>query len=93
MFDIAKLTGLVGDLLGNTLQRPGIDALTEQLGALGIDPQIFEGMDAQQILETLEGQGFDLSGIDPNELLALGSETDLNSIMPDIIDRITDRAA
>ncbi len=93
MLDLAKLAGLVGDLFGETAERPGMDAITGQLDALGIDPATLEGLDAQQILETLQAQGIDLSGLDPSELVALGSETGLDSIVPALIERITDRAA
>lgn len=93
MLDLARLTGLVGDLFGETTDRPEIGDITDQLGALGIDPATLEGMDAQQILETLQAQGIDLTGLDPSELVALGSQTGLDGIVPALVDRITDRAA
>ena len=93
MFDMAKLTGLVGDLFHGPAEQPGLDVIAGQLGALGIDPATLEGMDPQQILDTLQAQGVDLSNFDTSELLQLGSETGLDSIMPGLIERITDRAA
>jgi hypothetical protein len=93
MMDFARLAGMVTDLLGSAAERPELAALTDQLGALGIDPTALEGLDGEQLLSALEAQGFDLTNVDTGELLALAEQDGLEGILPGLMEHITNRAA
>ena len=62
----------LGDMLGGL---GGMDAITEKLGAAGIDPSSLAGMDAESVKTLLADKGIDLSmlegmGLSVEDLIA-----------------------
>lgn len=57
MLDLARLTGMVGGLLGQDAGRPGIDVLADKLGELGFDPSMLDNGKYQEILTQFQEQG------------------------------------
>lgn len=66
----------IGDMLGKAAgSLGGMDAITEKLGAAGIDPSALAGMDAEAVKTMLADKGIDLSmlegmGLSVDDLIA-----------------------
>ena len=93
MLDLARLTGMVGGLLGQDAERPGIDVFADKLGELGFDPSMLDGVEPQEILTQLQEQGIDIANIAPCDLGNLIDQNALDGVLPDLLERYKDTAA
>ncbi len=93
MQDFARLTGMVGGLLGQDPERPGIDVLADKLGELGLDPSMLDGVASQEILTQLQEQGIDIANISPGDLGGLIDQNALDRVLPELLERFKDNAA
>jgi hypothetical protein len=93
MLDLARLTGMVGGLLGQDAERPGIDVLADKLGEFGFDPSMLDGVEPQEILTQLQEQGIDIANISPGDLGGLIDQNALDRVLPELLERFKDNAA
>lgn len=68
MIDLGRLAESVGSLLGGNATEQVTGDLMSRLSEIGVDPSMFEGLDATQIVERLNELGIDLGNIDPTQL-------------------------
>lgn len=67
MFDLAKFTEVMSSWLGAAAANAGGDVL-QRLDDLGINPAVFDGLDAGQIGYLLTRHGMDLSALGDAEI-------------------------
>jgi hypothetical protein len=93
MLDLARLTGMIGGLLGRDAGRPGIDVLADKLGELGFDPSMLDNGEYQEILTQLQEQGIDITNLTPGDLGSLIDQNALDGVLPEFLEHSRDNAA
>ncbi len=71
MFDLARLSEIVVDMIANTGPESGLDQILQQLSEHGIDAGQLDCLDAQGFVELLEQNGVPPDQLDPNQLSQL----------------------
>ena len=93
MFDLARLTEVVGGVLGQSAANFNAGDIVQQVSELGLDPAILQQLDPEQLVTMFAENGIDLTNLDPAELSAIAEQTGIGEGLPEIISQFTDRAA
>lgn len=92
MLDLTRISETIGGLLGQRSEVPGSGQLLQQLGQLGIDPNLLDGLNAQEVAQLLAEHGIDVAGIDPAQLAELvGGVAGNGSILESLGSIVSDR--
>lgn len=92
MFDMWRLSDVVGDLVGSATSGAGPGRLIQQLGELGIDPAQLQGVGPDQLVTLLSEHGLDLSLIDPDHVAMLTEQIGIEVPGGDILSQLGDRS-
>lgn len=69
MFDLSRVTEMIGGFLGQTSAGNAVnDLIADKLSSLNIDPSMLEGLGAGQITDLLAQNGIDISQLAPEQL-------------------------
>jgi hypothetical protein len=71
MFDIARITDTIGGLLGQSGQSLLNGDLVQQLGALGVDHNLLDGISSEELTSLLAERGIDIAGLDAQQISEL----------------------
>ena len=84
MFDLSRVSDVVGGLLGQSSSELDGAGLLQTLSDNGVDLAQLEGLAGPEMLEFLEQSGIDVAGLDPAQLTDLAGQfsegVDLQSI-------------
>lgn len=75
MFDLSRLTDVVGGLIGQQGASGGISELGQQLAELGVDVSQFDGVASEELLALISEQGLVPSQLDAQTLLELAEQS------------------
>lgn len=71
MFDLARLSEIVGDMIAKIEPESGLDKILQQLSEHGIDTTQLDCLDAQGFIELLDQNGVPTEQLDPSQLSQL----------------------
>ncbi|MEQ8823076.1 MAG: hypothetical protein RIC14_01740 [Filomicrobium sp.] len=87
MFDLTRLTDMVGDLIGQSDTGNGFDSILQQLSEHGIDASQLDNLDVQQFTELLSQNGIDLSELDVGQISQLAEQVGLELPAGELLER------
>lgn len=85
MFDLSRLTEVVGDFFGEA-NAGGVQQILQNLGDHGIDMSHLEGLNPAEFLTVLTENGIELSQLDPGQLSQLADQLGIELPVGDIIE-------
>ena len=85
MFDLSRLTEVVGDFFGEA-NAVGVQQILQNLGDHGIDMSHLEGLNPAEFLTVLTENGIELSQLDPGQLSQLADQLGIELPVGDIIE-------
>ncbi len=78
MFDLSRLTEILEVFTGQEPEEFDPAAILQNLGDLGLDPSILEGLAPDEMLTALQEHGIDPSQFDAGQLAELSEQLGLN---------------
>jgi hypothetical protein len=91
MFDIARLTDMVGGVLGQGATDAGAEMLMQQLNGVGIDAAQLDGLAPAELLSQLSEQGIDLSQMDAAEISKLTEQLGIDLPIEELFSQLTNQ--
>jgi len=80
VFDLSRITDMIGGFIGQTAAGAGVkDLVADKLAAVNIDPAMLEGLAAPEIVDLLARNGIDVTQLAPEQLAELASTIDPSS--------------
>ena len=91
MFDIARLTEMVGGVLGQGATDAGAEMLMQKLSYVGIDAAQLDGLAPAELLSQLSEQGIDLSQMDAAEVSQLVEQLGIDLPIDELFSQLTNQ--
>ncbi len=91
MFAIARLTDMVGGVLGQGATDAGAEMLMQKLNDLGIDAAQIDGLGPSELLSRLGEQGMDLSQMNAEEISQLAEQLGIELPIDEFYSQLTNR--
>lgn len=91
MFDLSRITDLVGDLISQKVADGGIPEIGQQLAELGVDVSQFDGAIGEKLTALITEQGLDPSQLDPQALLELAQQNGIELPFAETFDAFNSR--
>lgn len=91
MFDLSRLTDVVGGLVGQQVASGGISELGQQLSELGVDVSQFDGVATEELLALISEQGLDPSQLDAQSLLELAQQSGIELPLAEVLETFNGR--
>lgn len=91
MFDITRLTELVGGVVGQNVGEGGLEALSQKLSDLGIDTGSLDGLANHELLNLINEHGLDLSQLDARSLAELAEQSGVELPTTELLEMFSSR--
>lgn len=91
MFDVARLTDMVGGVLGQGATDAGAEILMQKLKDVGIDASQLDGLAPTELLAQLGEQGIDLSQMDAGEISQLAEQLGVDLPIDELLAQLTNQ--
>ena len=88
MFDIARLTEMVGGVLGQGAVDAGSEGLMQRLSEYGIAPAQLDGLGPAELLNQLSEHGIDLSQLNVTDIEQLAEQSGIDLPIGELLSQL-----